>query len=67
MTDDLRTALKSGELSEEQLKELITVRAANLGLTFAKAVAAFRRSALPGTADGADLGLLISLLEAVPA
>jgi hypothetical protein len=67
MTDDLRAALKAGELSEAQLKELIALRAENIGLTFRQAVTAFHKDDLPGTADGADLALLISLLEAVPA
>lgn len=67
MTDDLRDALRAGELTEEQLRELIALRARRLGLTFAKAVRASKSGRLPNTADGDDLGLLIALLEGAPA
>lgn len=63
VTEELKAALRSGELTEDQLRELIAVRADRLGLTFEQAVAAFHSDTLPRSADGADLALLISMLD----
>ena len=52
-----------GLLTAEQLQCLISAEASWLGLTFVQAVALARRGALPKTALGSDVDLLIRLLD----
>ncbi len=57
-------AIELGELTQEQLKELIGVEAKALGLTLDEAVRAAKDRTLPKNHIGADLELLVGLLEA---
>jgi len=60
----LQEAIERGELTPEQLRQLITLEAEELGLTFDEAVKLARERRLPKTALGADLELLVQLLPA---
>ena len=60
----LQEAIERGELTAEQLRQLITLEAEELGLTFEEAVKLARERRLPKTALGADLELLVQLLPA---
>jgi hypothetical protein len=57
-------AVEVGELSADQLQELITAEAKALGLTFDEAVRAAKDGTLPKNLIGSDLSLLVDLLEA---
>jgi hypothetical protein len=61
---DLPAALERGELTEEQLRRLITLEAAQLGLDFDEATRRAREGSLPKTPIGLDLELLVELLPA---
>ncbi|HEX7103814.1 MAG TPA: hypothetical protein VF201_14310 [Nitrolancea sp.] len=67
--DKLAGALQSGELSPGQVRELIELEAAALGLSFAQAVDAVQQQSLPWSPLSADLSFLVSMLsdEASPA
>jgi hypothetical protein len=58
----LLEAMERGELSDDQLHELIALEARALGLSFDQAVAAARAGSLPKNYIGTDLELLIDLL-----
>ena len=60
----LQQAIERGELTEAQLRELITLEARELGLEFDEAVRKARERRLPHTHIGADLELLVQLLPA---
>jgi hypothetical protein len=57
-------AIERGELTEDQLHELITLEARALGLDHDEAVKRARDGTLPRTHIGADLELLVELLPA---
>ena len=57
-------AMQSGEITPEQLRELITCEADEIGLTLEQAVDAARTGALPRNPIGVDLEYLIDVLEA---
>lgn len=61
---DLQEAIERGELTGEQLRELITLEANELGLSFDEAVRRAKERRLPHTTIGADLELLVELLPA---
>ena len=67
--DELTKALESGKLSRDQMRELITLEASALGLSFAQAVDAVQQQSLPWSPLSADLGFLVSMLgdDASPA
>ena len=58
----LQQAIEEGELTDEQLRELITLEAGALGLTFEEAVERARVGTLPHNVLGSDLQLLVQLL-----
>jgi hypothetical protein len=60
----LREAIERGELTEEQLRELIAFEAQALGLDFNEAVRRAKARTLPRNYIGADLELLVDLLAA---
>lgn len=60
----LQDAIERGELTEEQLRELITLEAQALGLSYEEAVRKAKERSLPKTHIGADLELLVELLAA---
>lgn len=60
----LQQAIEQGELTEEQLRELITLDAEILGLSTDEAIRRARARRLPKTYVGADLELLVGLLSA---
>lgn len=60
----LREAIETGELTEQQLRELITLEARELGFTYEEAVRRARERRLPHNVLGADLELLVQLLPA---
>ncbi len=60
----LQKAIERGELTEGQLRELITVEAQALGLSFEEAVRRARERRLPRTVLGSDLEFLVQLLPA---
>ncbi len=59
---DLLQAMEDGALTEEQLRQLITLEAAQLGLGFDEAVRRAREGSLPKTVVGSDVELLVDLL-----
>jgi hypothetical protein len=61
---DLQRAISRGELSRDQLKQLITIEADALSLSFDEAVDRAKAGTLPNNYIGADLELLIELLPA---
>jgi hypothetical protein len=61
---DLQQAIARGELSEDQLRQLITLEAGALSLSFDQAIAQAKAGTLPNNYIGADLELLIELLPA---
>lgn len=60
----LQEAIKRGELTPAQLRQLITLEARELGLSYDEAVRLARRRRLPRNVLGADLELLVQLLPA---
>ncbi len=60
----LLAALEHGELSLEQLRQLIRIEAEDLGLSFDEAVRRARERSLPRNETGSDLQLLVMLLPA---
>jgi len=62
MPQHLLDALDRGKLSDAELRELIALQAAELGLTFEEAEARYRAGALPRDYRGVDLGLLFGML-----
>lgn len=61
---DLRKAIEQGKLTEDQLRELISLEAKALDLDYAEAVKMAREHRLPKSHIGADLELLVDLLPA---
>ena len=59
---ELQQAIEEGELTDEQLRELITLEAKAVGLTYEEAVKRARDGTLPQSLLGADLELLVQLL-----
>jgi hypothetical protein len=57
-------AIERGELTPEQLAELIRLEARALGFDYEEAVARAKAGTLPKTHIGADLSLLVDLLAA---
>ncbi len=62
VSDALLQALEHGELSQGHLRELITFKARNLGLTFDQAVDCARSNALPRIPQGFDLQFHVLML-----
>lgn len=62
MPADLVRALEDGALTDDQLVQLITIEAAELGLSFDEAVQRARDGSLPKNLIGLDLEMLVSLL-----
>ncbi len=60
----LQQAIKRGELTPAQLRQLITLEARELGFSYAKAVRLARKRRLPRNVLGADIELLVQLLPA---
>lgn len=60
----LQEAIERGELTEDQLRELITLEAKALGLSFEEAVRKARERRLPRNVIGSDVEFLIQLLPA---
>ncbi len=60
----LQHAIEQGELTDEQIRELITLDAEILGLSTDDAIRLARARRLPKTYVGADLELLVGLLSA---
>jgi len=61
---ELQKAIEQGELTQVQLRELITLEAKAIGLSYAQAVKKAKAHKLPRNHIGADLGLLVKLLPA---
>ena len=59
---ELQTAIEQGQLTDEQFRELITLEAAALGLTYEEAIERAKARTLPQNHIGADLELLVQLL-----
>lgn len=64
LPESLQNAIERGELSQEQLRELISIEASTLGLSTDDAISLARKRRLPKTYIGADLELLVRLLPA---
>ena len=62
MPAELLKALEYGELTRDQLVQLITIEAAELGLRFDEAVQRTRDGSLPKNLVGLDLEMLVALL-----
>jgi hypothetical protein len=60
----LLKSLEQGELTLEQLKELIALEAHALGLEYDEAIKRAKERTLPRNHIGADLELLVELLPA---
>lgn len=70
MDPDLLAALDDGELTQEQLRRLITFEAAQMGLTYDQAVDAAEAGTLARTLLGCDVDLLLRMVapaDAAPA
>lgn len=63
LPEALQEAIEKGELTEAQLRELITLEAEALGLDYTQAVKLARERRLPKNYIGADLELLVELLQ----
>lgn len=61
---ELMRALESGELTQAQLRQLITIEAQAMGLSFEDAVCQARARTLPRTVLGSDIEMLVELLAA---
>lgn len=61
---ELQRAIEGGELTREQLRQLIEFEANELGLSFDEAVEHAYNDTLPKNALGSDLRLLISMSAA---
>lgn len=61
--EDLVKALESGELSQEQLRQLIGIEAAAIGISFDGALVGARENTLPKDPIGSDLRFLVKMLE----
>jgi hypothetical protein len=61
---ELREALARGRLTRAQLRQLITLEARALRLTYAQALKRARARTLPKNAIGTDLARLVDLLSA---
>lgn len=59
---DLLEAIERGEVTDDQLRELIALEARAIGLSFDEALRAAKDGTLPKNYVGADLELLIDLL-----
>lgn len=64
MSAPLAEAIERGELTEEQFRELIETEARALGLTYDEAIARARAGTLPRHPRGANLELLVEMLDA---
>ena len=62
LPDDLKEAFERGQLTTEQLQQLIALEASVVGLTFEQAVEGARTRSLPPDWVSDDLELLISML-----
>jgi hypothetical protein len=62
--EDLARAIESGHISQAQLRQLITLEAKAIGLTYEEAIARARSGSLPRNSTGADLDLLVTMLPA---
>lgn len=60
--ESLRQALEIGELSKEQLRQLIELEAGSLGMTFDEAIERAYNHTLPRTPQGFDLEFDILML-----
>lgn len=60
--EEIVSALESGEVSEDQLRELIRIEAKAIGLDFDTAVEMARKRDLPKTLIGSDLEFLVAML-----
>jgi hypothetical protein len=61
---ELSQAIESGVLTQDELRQLITIEAQAMGLTFDEAVRQAHARTLPRTALGSDIELLVELLAA---
>ena len=59
---ELQQAIEEGELTDEQLRELITLEAKAVGLTYEEAIKRANDRPLPQSLLGGDLELLVQLL-----
>jgi hypothetical protein len=64
MSPKLQAAIEIGELTLEQLRELIEEEAKGLGLTFEDAQRMAKQNLLPKNALGSDVEFLFQLLPA---
>lgn len=61
---ELQEAIAAGELTKEQLRELISLEAKAIGLSAAEAISRAQDNTLPPNYLGADISLLVELLQA---
>jgi hypothetical protein len=64
MSPKLQEAIEGGELTIEELRELIAIEAKELGLTVEEAQNAAKLGRLPKNAIGSDVEFLLQLLAA---
>lgn len=62
--EHLLRALDSGELTQDELRELITIEAEQLGLSLDEAIEAAHHDVLPKDPLGSDIQYLVKLLAA---
>jgi len=60
----LQLAIKRGQLTDEQLRELITLEAQALGLDYEEAIRRAKERSLPKNYLSTDIELLLELLPA---
>lgn len=64
--EDLLQAIESGELTQAQLRQLIGIEAAAIGMSFDDAIVGARENTLPKDPIGSDLRFLVRMLEDEP-
>ena len=63
MPEHLQKGIEKGDLTKEQLRELVTWEARAIGLDYEKAVKLAKERRLPNSPIGVDIGLLLQLLS----
>jgi hypothetical protein len=63
LPENLREALESGELTQDQLRQLIEKEAAFIGLDYAQAVKRARDRTLPPGVFSDDIEMLVAMLS----
>jgi len=64
LPDTLRKALDTGTATEDQIRELITIEARELGMSYSDAIERAQAGTLPASPIGTDIEFLAELIAA---